>query len=66
MRTDFIDYPTAWELVRTTAAVHHPRCSYTDATWGTGVTLCDCNVLMWAWARHGGTDPERYATTEDA
>lgn len=53
---DFIDYPTAWEIVKTYELKHHPDCSWEQ----TGCLLCDCNAMPLKWAElkeaHDGSD----------
>lgn len=56
MRTDFIDYPTAWEIQKTSTLKHDPDCSCVAA----GFILCDCEAMPLEWARRASeAEPER-------
>jgi hypothetical protein len=57
MRTDFIDYPTAWEIQKSDGfeqLPHHPKCSSVKGSnggmGGPGL-LCDCGELEKEWKR---------------
>jgi hypothetical protein len=55
MRTDFLDYPTAWAIQKEvgTTLEHHPRCSSVpgwDPISGPGF-LCDCGAVEREWER---------------
>lgn len=40
---NFVDYPTAWDLMKKVKkSYHHPQCSYTKTNGG---LLCDCGVI---------------------
>ncbi len=49
MRTDFIDFPTAWEIQHRCGVVldHHENCS-AQVRWQ---MLCDCGAIenRWRW-----------------
>ncbi|SOR30669.1 protein of unknown function [Methylorubrum extorquens] len=51
IRTDMLDFPTAWEIQRRGGLTHHPRCSSVPG-WhpmsGPGF-LCDCDAVPNAW-----------------
>lgn len=57
VRTDFIDYPTGWELQRIIGVTVPPhltdRCS---AVQTHGAMLCDCGAIAMEWRRKGGGD----------
>lgn len=65
MRTDFIDYPTGFELqheIGYEPAAHlSPHCS---AVQTNGAVLCDCGAIAVQWTTHGGTDWRRYVPTD--
>ena len=48
IRTDFIDFPTAWELQRRGLEHTDQRCS---AVQDSGF-LCDCGAIETAWKAH--------------
>ena len=55
MRTDFIDFPTAWEIQHDVGdqLEHHPKCS-------APAFLCDCAAVPTEWARRAiELEPER-------
>lgn len=62
---DYIDYPTAWEIVKTYKLKHDEQCSFAQTG---GALLCDCDAMPLKWAvlkeRHDGSDglslAERY------
>lgn len=60
MRTDFIDFPTGWELAKelgTDAEAHQsPECSYVQTD---GALLCDCGAIYNLWHTKYGGDPNR-------
>lgn len=66
---DFIDYPTAWAIVKTEQLDHHKKCSFSQTG---GALLCDCNAMPTRWAElktaHDGSDSkalaQRYLTGE--
>lgn len=63
MRTDFIDYPTGWEIQREVGdkLEHHPRCSALAGM------LCDCAAMPVEWARRAiELEPEREADIRQA
>lgn len=51
IRTDMLDFPTAWAIQRRGGLTHHPRCSSVPG-WhpmsGPGF-LCDCGAVPDAW-----------------
>lgn len=61
---DYIDYPTAWNIVHNYKLKHDKMCSWKQ----TGCLLCDCDAMPLKWAelkeRHDGSDgfslAERY------
>jgi hypothetical protein len=54
-----MDYPQAWEYVRSTdPTTHHERCSWRTEN---GALLCDCDVLWDEYVRRGGGDPRAAA-----
>lgn len=56
MRTDFIDYPTAFEIQRTSTLEHDSVCSFVSA----GFMLCDCEAMPLEWARRASElEPDR-------
>lgn len=56
MRTDFIDYPTAWEIMKTSTLKHDLDCSTVAADF----ILCDCEAMPLEWARRASeAEPER-------
>lgn len=67
MRTDFIDYPTGWEIQREvgTQLEHDPRCSsvpQADVPLAGPAFLCDCAAVPVEWARRAiELEPEREA-----
>lgn len=62
---DFIDYPTAWYIVKTFYLKHDMVCSFQQTN---GALLCDCDAMPLKWAElktaHDGSDgiglAERY------
>lgn len=57
MRTDFLDFPTAWAIQNRGGLVHHERCS---APRSGGGFLCDCGAVRRRWeelCREQGVDP---------
>lgn len=56
MRTDFCDYPSAWEIQNTVGPTldHDPHCSSVPG-WsvlsGAGF-LCDCGAVLAYWKEH--------------
>lgn len=61
LRTDFIDFPTAWRICVETEgkAEHHPDCSFATTH---GTFLCDCAAMPVEWARRAiEQEPEREA-----
>lgn len=70
VRTDFIDYPTAWAIQRHVELEHHPDCSSIEASiggrGGAGF-LCDCAAMPVEWARRAiQQEPERKADITEA
>lgn len=67
MRTDFIDFPTGWEIQREVGdkLEHDPRCSSVpqDGVPLAGPAfLCDCAAMPTEWARRAiELEPEREA-----
>jgi hypothetical protein len=53
VRTDFLDFPTAWAIQDRGGLEHHPRCSSVPG-WsrlsGPGL-LCDCGAVPKEWER---------------
>lgn len=51
IRTDMLDFPTAWAIQERGGIEHHPRCSSVPG-WhslsGPGL-LCDCDAVPNAW-----------------
>ena len=67
VRTDFIDFPTAWRIQREVGEQleHHPRCSSVpqddEPLAGPGL-LCDCAAMPTEWARRAiEQEPDREA-----
>jgi hypothetical protein len=59
VRTDFIDFPTGWRIVKEQPLEHHAECSF--VTTG-GAMLCDCAAMPVEWARRAiEQEPEREA-----
>lgn len=49
--TEFLDFPTAWRIQRTTKLVHHRRCSSVPG-WhplSGPAFLCDCGAVEREW-----------------
>lgn len=72
MRTDFIDFPTAWEIQHDVGEQleHHPQCSSVEQAdeplAGRGL-LCDCAAMPTEWARRAiEQEPEREAEIREA
>lgn len=65
VRTDFIDYPTAWRIQEETTLEHHPGCSSVEGSnggMGGPGFLCDCAAMPTEWARRAiEQEPEREA-----
>lgn len=65
MRTDFIDFPTAWEIQKDVGdkLEHDPRCSsvpQVDEPLAGPALLCDCAAMPVEWARRAiKQEPER-------
>lgn len=62
VRTDFIDFPTAWRI-QEEPLEHHPRCSSVpqedEPLAGPGL-LCDCAAMPIEWARRAiEQEPDR-------
>ena len=49
MRTDFLDFPTAWAIQQDVGAdlEHHPECSAVRMS----ALLCDCHAIPDEWER---------------
>lgn len=61
MRTDFLDYPTAWAIQKEAGETldHHPKCSSVPrkgSMSGPGF-LCDCGALEREWERRKTEQP---------
>ena len=53
VRTDFLNFPTAWAIQDKGGLQHHPRCSSVpgwDPISGPGL-LCDCGAITKEWER---------------
>ena len=75
VRTDFVDYPTAWRIqteIGTTSPPHLYECSCVEKPGVTGVDrlagpglLCDCAWILVVWRQkvkeQTGVEPELYA-----
>jgi hypothetical protein len=67
VRTDFIDFPTAWGIQREVGELleHHPKCSSVpqeDQPLAGPMLLCDCAAMPTEWARRAiAQEPEREA-----
>lgn len=49
VREDFLDFPTAWRILRESPDLeHHLRCSYEQTD---GALLCDCGAVEREWER---------------
>lgn len=53
MRFDMLDYPTAWEIQRTTNLSHLERCSSVPGWHDSAgpMWLCDCGAVNREWER---------------
>lgn len=71
MRTDFIDFPTGWEIQREVGSQleHDPRCSsvpQADMPLAGPGFLCDCAAMPVEWARRAiELEPEREAEIKE-
>lgn len=53
VRTDFLDFPTAWKIQKETKLKHDPKCSSVPGWHPMSGShfLCDCGAMVDEWKR---------------